>query len=113
MLHEFRDCGRLWENAFHLCVCCQVFLKFLKLPYYAKQFLLINTFQKLYYPLVRGWLFVPLLENWVEIAVGKRVNIGDEVLSFRDNLVFSTIHRINDYPVVNAIYFPDTSLRVN
>ena len=61
---------------------------------------------------VVGCLF-PLLENWVEIAVRKRVNIGDEVLSFRYNLVFSTIHRINDYPAVNAIYFPDTSLRVN
>lgn len=61
---------------------------------------------------VVGCLF-PLLENWVEIAVVKRVNIGDQVLSFRYNLVFSTIHPINDYPVDNAIYFPDTSLRVN
>jgi len=34
---------------------------------------------------VVGCLF-PFLENWVEIAAGKRVNMADEVLSFRYNL---------------------------
>lgn len=37
------------------------FLNSLSCPIYAKQFLLINTFQKLYYPLVRGWLFVSVI----------------------------------------------------
>ena len=70
-----------------VCVCCRVLLKFLKMPYYAKQFPLINTFQKLYYALVSALLFVSVVENLVEIAVGKMVNIADEVLSFRYNLV--------------------------